>query len=85
MSSVNFPICVWKKRIIVRLFADFLDTLVCRVVQVVVETPRCERLEPQHPIIFPLFEEPPILFGCFALFDLLDERECGVLIEVVSG
>ena len=73
------------KRIVVRLCADFLDSLVCRIIQVIVEASRCERLKPQHPIIFPLFEEPPILFGCFALFDLLDERECGVLIEVVTG
>ena len=50
----------------------------------VVEASRCERLKPQHPIIFPLFEEPPIFLGCSALFDLLDERECSVFVEVVS-
>ena len=51
----------------------------------IIEAPRRERLKPQHPIVFPLFEESPILFGCFALLNLLDEREDSVLIEVVSG
>ena len=66
------------------LSADMVDALVSVVVQMIVKAVRRERFQPQHPMVFPFFEEPSVFQRGFVYFQLLNKRKTRVVIKVMT-